>query len=80
VTGSDDKPSSLWLVTRINLKLAPMGSVITKTQGKHKALGRYQLLDTGSGETRYLSWSEVVNLARELGLLGTADPKAFVKL
>jgi hypothetical protein len=76
VTGSDDKLSPTWLVTRVtrvNHKLASMGSVITRTQGKHRVLGRYQLLDTGSGETRYLSWSEVVNLAHELGLLRTSD-------
>jgi hypothetical protein len=79
VTGSNEKLSPTWLVTRINHKLASMGSVITRTQGKEKALGRYRLLDAGSGETRYLSWSQVVNLARELGMPGTSDPKVFVK-
>jgi hypothetical protein len=77
VTGSNDKLNPTWLVTRINHKLASMGSVITRTQGKEKALGRYQLLDAGSGETRYLSWSQVVNLARELGLLGPSDRILF---
>ena len=73
--GADDKLSPTWLVTRINHKLASSGSVITKTQGHREALGRYQRLDVGSGTLTYLSWSEVVNLARELGLLASTDPR-----
>jgi hypothetical protein len=72
----DDKLNPTWLVTRINLKLASTDSVIVRTQGKHEALGRYQRLDTSSGSISYLSWSKVVNLARELGILGPADPKS----
>jgi hypothetical protein len=73
--GADDKLSSTWLVTRINHKLASSGSVITRTQGQREALGRYQRLDVGSGRLSYLSWDEVINLARELGLLGSPDSK-----
>jgi hypothetical protein len=62
--------------------------VVTKTQGKREAFGPYQRLDVSSGRITYLSWSEVVNLARELGLLKTSDssgsprppPKDIVKL
>ena len=57
------------LVRLLNGKLASTRSVIVKTAGKRKARGVCQLRDTASGEIRYLSLSEVENLARSMGLL-----------
>ena len=54
-----------WLVLLLNSKLASSGSVISRTEGKRADRYReYQLLDTVSGEIRYLSLKEVEHLAR----------------
>jgi hypothetical protein len=57
------------LIKRLNFKMATMDRVITRTQGGRKALGEYQLLDTVTGQTTYLSLGDVKKLARDLGLL-----------
>jgi len=68
-TGTGAYVKTRWLITRLNYKLAATGGVITKTQGKQKALGDYQLWDARNGTAKYLSRSGVTTLARQLGLL-----------
>jgi hypothetical protein len=61
----------LGIIRRINSKLAPEGKVVSKTQrkGVHGTGREYQLLDCQQGTKRYLSLSEVWDLAQELGVL-----------
>jgi hypothetical protein len=55
------------LVRRLNRKLSPEGKVVGKTQGISSS-GEYYVMDVHSGETLYLTLSELESTARLLGV------------
>jgi hypothetical protein len=55
-------------VNRINRKLATEGKVVGKTKGVDRSKGEYYLLDSRTGTKRYLTLTDLKNLALEFGV------------
>jgi hypothetical protein len=61
------------LIRLLNLKLAPIGKSVAKTQRQHKLRGDYELLNIESGEIEYFALSDLEAMARKLGILAEAE-------